>query len=405
MEQLLIDEQVRIITKGSAEVISRVELKEKLFRSQQEGRPLIVKLGLDPTAPDIHLGHTVVLRKIKQIQDLGHHAVIIIGDFTGKIGDPTGKSKTRIPLSKEQVILNAKTNTDQIFKIIDPMKTTVRFNSEWLSKLRFEDVLQLAASTTVARLLERDDFHNRFRKNEPIGLHEFFYPLMQGYDSVEIKADIELGGTDQTFNILMGRTLQGVKNQERQISLFMPLLEGLDGLEKMSKSLNNYIGIYEPAEVMFKKVMEIPDSLILRYFELVTDEHPDRIDEIKGKLDRGDNPKDCKYELAKIITALYHSNHEVQNAIEYYNTVFQKRKLPEQMDVIRVTNSCKTLSSIIPILVDNKIVPTSSEFRRMVKQGGVQINQDKVNELDLILDQDEFVLKIGKKKFVRIIKE
>lgn len=399
-----IEEAIRIIKKGALEVISEEELREKLIKSKREGRPLIVKLGLDPTAPDIHLGHTVVLRKIKQLQDLGHQAVIIIGDFTGKIGDPTGKSKTRIPLSDEQVRENAKTYTEQMFKVIDRNKTTVRFNSEWLSRLNFEEVLRLAASTTVARLLERDDFQGRYRRNEPIGLHEFFYPLMQAYDSVEIEADIEIGGTDQTFNILMGRTLQGSLNKEKQIALFLPLLEGLDGVEKMSKSLGNYIGIYEPAGVMFKKVMEIPDHLILRYFELVTDEHPDRIDGLKKQMEEGRNPRDCKLELAAIITELYHGREETEKAEHYFHTVFQKGELPEDMPVITLPSSCSTLQSLIPQLIATGFIASGSELRRLLSQGGVSLNQEKITDIDTLLPEGEFVIKIGKKKFIRFIK-
>jgi tyrosyl-tRNA synthetase len=398
-----IEEQIRIIKKGAAELISEEELREKLISAKRTGRPLVIKLGLDPSAPDIHLGHAVVLRKIKQMQDLGHQAVIIIGDFTGKIGDPTGKSKTRKPLTEEQVQQNAKTYTEQIFKILDPGKTTVRFNSEWLSKLNFEEVIKLAASTTVARLLERDDFTGRYKRNEPIGLHEFFYPLMQAFDSVEINADIELGGTDQTFNILMGRNLQNSMGKERQIALFMPILEGLDGVEKMSKSLGNYIGIFEPSEVMFKKVMEIPDHLILRYFELATDEHPDRIEEIKKRLENGANPRDIKLELAEIITSLYHDKEEVGRAKEYFNTVFQKGELPEDMPEITVSADCRTLFDLAPILVQHDIVASGSEFRRLVKQGGVKFNGQKADNLDISLEGNEAVLQIGKKKFVKVI--
>ncbi len=398
-----IEEQIRIIKKGAAELISEEELREKLVRSQKDNRPLIVKLGLDPSAPDIHLGHTVVLRKIKQMQDLGHHAVIIIGDFTGRIGDPTGKSKTRKPLSEEEVRQNAKTYTDQIFKILDPRKTTVRFNSEWLSRLNFEEVIKLAASTTVARLLERDEFMSRFKKNESIGLHEFFYPLMQAYDSVEINADIELGGTDQTFNILMGRNLQGSVGKERQVAIFMPILEGLDGIEKMSKSLGNYIGINEPAEVMFKKVMEIPDQLIIRYFELVTDEHPDRIEKIKQQMEEGRNPRDVKLELASIITGLYYSDEESLWAEEYYHAVFTKGGLPEEMPEITVEAEKNSLLELIPFLVAEKIVASGSEFRRLVQQGGVQVNQRKVEDLAERFVEKEIVIKIGKKKFLKII--
>lgn len=399
-----IQDQIKIIKKGASQMISEEELREKLIKSLKTKKPLVVKLGLDPTAPDIHLGHTVVLRKVKQMQDLGHHAVIIIGDFTGKIGDPTGKSKTRIPLTQEQVIQNAKTYTDQIFKIIDAKKTTVRFNSEWLSKLTFEEVIKLASSITVARLLERDDFEGRFRRNEPIGVHEFFYPLMQAYDSVEIDADMELGGTDQTFNILMGRNLQGSLEKERQIALFMPLLEGLDGVEKMSKSLGNYIGIYESAEVMFKKVMEIPDELILRYFELVTDEHPDRIAEIRLQLEQGKNPRDCKLELADIIVRLYHSESDALKAKEYFHTVFQKGELPEDMPVISISSECKTLLDLTPYLLEMGLISSKSEFRRLVGQGGVQVNQKKEEDLEKPVIEDDVVIKIGKKKFVKVSK-
>jgi tyrosyl-tRNA synthetase len=403
MKNVSLEEQIKIIKKGAAELISEEDLLVKLKEAKEEGRPLIVKLGLDPSAPDIHLGHTVVLRKIKQMQDLGHHAVIIIGDFTGKIGDPTGKSKTRKPLTEEQVLQNAKTYTEQIFKVLDPSKTMVRFNSEWLSKLRFEEVIQLAASTTVARLLERDDFQSRFKRNEPIGLHEFFYPLMQAYDSVEINADIELGGTDQTFNILMGRTLQSSMGRSRQIALFMPILEGLDGVEKMSKSLGNYIGIFEPAEVMFKKVMEIPDHLIIRYFELVTDEHPDHIAEIKQQMESGRNPRDCKLELARIITELYHDKEVVVKAEEYFRTVFQKGELPEDMLIINAPSGCNTLIDLIPLLLERDMILSGSEFRRLVKQGGVKVNQEKIEDIERKLEGKEVVIKIGKKKFVRVL--
>ena len=400
-----IEEQLKIIRKGAAEIISEEELRQKLIRAQQEKRPLRIKLGLDPSAPDIHLGHAVVLRKIKQLQDLGHHAVIIIGDFTGKIGDPTGKSKTRKPLSEEQVKENARTYTDQIFKIIDREKTTVRFNSEWLAKLNFEDILRLSATTTVARLLERDDFNGRYRSNEPIGLHEFFYPLMQAYDSVEIKADIELGGTDQTFNILMGRNLQASFGQEKQIALFMPILEGLDGVEKMSKSLGNYIGIFEPAEVMFKKVMELPDHLIIRYFELATDLHPDRIVEIKRQLKEGRNPKEIKLELAEIITGLYHGEAETEGAKRYFTKVFEQGGIPETMLNIPVPKKCRTLLDIVPLLRSEKLVSSGSEFRRLVSQGGVRYNGKVIEDVNFSLDEKEFVLKIGKKLFVRFIPE
>lgn len=396
-----IEEQMRIITKGVDTLVGEEDLRRKLEKSEAENKPLIIKLGLDPSAPDIHLGHAVVLRKIKQMQDLGHRAVIIIGDFTGKIGDPTGKSKGRKALTEEQVRQNAKTYEEQIFKVLDKEKTEVRFNSEWLSKLNFEEVLKLAATTTVARMLERDDFQNRYKNNMPIGVHEFFYPLMQAFDSVTLKADIELGGTDQTFNILMGRTLQKTMEQDPQVALFMPILEGLDGVEKMSKSLGNYIGVNEPAEVMFKKVMEIPDSLIIKYFELATDEHPDRIDVIKSALENGKNPRDVKYELAEVITALYHSPQEVEAAKKFYEAAFSKKAIPDNIPEL-VIGEKKALIEIAALLVEEKYVASVSEFRRLVAQGGVKLNQETVNDLNVELTDGD-VLRIGKKKFIKLI--
>lgn len=396
-----VDEQLRIIAKGVSMLVDEEELKAKLTESTKNNRPLVIKLGLDPSAPDIHLGHAVVLRKIKQMQDLGHEAVIIIGDFTGKIGDPSGKSKGRNALTDEQVKENAQTYFEQIFKVLDKEKTTVRYNSEWLNKLNFEDVLKLAATTTVARMMERDDFQTRFTNNTPIGIHEFFYPLMQAYDSVELKADIELGGTDQTFNILMGRTLQKTMGQPQQVAMFMPLLEGLDGVEKMSKSLGNYIGVYESAEVMFKKVMEVPDELIMKYFELATDEHPDRIEVIRKELAEGRNPRDIKYALAEMITRLYHTEEEVTAAKEYYDTAFSKKVIPDQIPELMI-NAQSRLVEIIPLLVEKNFIKSNGEFRRMVQQNGVQLNQQKLEDIDVILAEGD-VLKIGKKRFVRIV--
>lgn len=396
-----VEEQLRIITKGVSLLVDEEELKNKLAESWQNQRPLVIKLGLDPSAPDIHLGHAVVLRKIKQMQDLGHEAVIIIGDFTGKIGDPSGKTKGRIALSDEQVKENSQTYFEQIFKILDKKKTTVRYNSEWLSKLNFGDVLKLAATTTVARMMERDDFQSRFHNNVPIGIHEFFYPLMQAYDSVALKADIELGGTDQTFNILMGRTLQKAMGQPQQVAMFMPLLEGLDGVEKMSKSLRNYIGVYESAEVMFKKAMEVPDALIIKYFELTTDEHPDRIEAVRQELAQGKNPRDVKYALAEIITRLYHPEQEVQQAKAYYDTAFSQRGIPDHIPELRVEMP-KRLIDIIPLLVEKGFVSSNSEFRRLVQQGGVQLNREKIEILEMVLQAGD-VLKIGKKRFIKLI--
>lgn len=398
-------EQMRIICKGVHQCVNKEELLVKLERSYKQEKPLVIKLGLDPSAPDIHLGRAVVLRKIRQMQELGHQAVIIIGDFTGKIGDPTGKSKGRVALTDEKVKENAQTYCEQIFKILDKEKTMVRFNSEWLSKLSFEDVIKLAATSTVARMLERDDFQNRYKNGVPIGIHEFFYPLMQAYDSVEIKADIELGGTDQTFNVLMGRTLQKAMGTDQQIALFMPILEGLDGVEKMSKSLGNYIGVSESSEVMFKKVMEVPDDLIIKYYELATDEHPDEIDRVKTDLENGVNPRDIKLQLAEIITGLYHKEEDVKNAISYYEMAFSKKVIPDDIPVLLLDLDNDTVNDSIPGLIELGFIKSKSEFIRLIRQGGVQINGEKMNEDEInsvLINGD--VMKIGKKRFVKINK-
>lgn len=397
-----IEEQMKIIMKGVDTLVNEEDLKKKLERCEKDNTNLIIKLGLDPSAPDIHIGHAVVLRKIKQLQDLGHKAVIIIGDFTGKIGDPTGKTKGRKALSEEQVRKNAETYKEQIFKILDKDKTEVRFNSEWLSELKFDEVLKLASVTTVARMMERDDFKKRFNNNVPIGIHEFFYPLMQGFDSLMVNADIELGGTDQTFNVLMGRTLQKVKGQEEQVALFMPILEGLDGIQKMSKSLGNYIGVNEDAEVMFKKVMEIPDNLIIKYFNLATDEHPDKIEEIRSQLDAGKNPRDVKFELAKIITSLYHTKEETEKAIEFYKEAFVNKSIPDNIPKLKLEVNIKNLNELVHILVINKFIVSAKEFRRLVEQGGVRINNEKVDSLKESIKSGD-VIKLGKKKFIKLL--
>ena len=392
-----IDEQIKIISKGVDEIIGLEELKEKL-KSKKE---LVVKLGLHSSAPDIHLGHTVVLRKLKQIQDLGHKVVIIIGDFTGKIGDPTGKSKARKPLTTEQVLENAKTYETQIFKILDRDKTEVKFNSEWLSKMTFEEVIRLAAKSTVARMLERDDFKKRYENNMSISLHEFFYPLMQGFDSVEIKADIEMGGTDQRFNVLMGRMLQKEFGQEPQSIIIMPLLEGLDGENKMSKSLGNYIGIDESATIMFEKAMRIPDGLIIKYFELVTDIHPDIIERIRKDLEEDNvNPRDVKISLAKEIVELYHGKEEAKLAEDRFRKVFQKGEIPDDIKTVEVNSGDFNLADIV---LGNKLVPSKKEFRRLVEQGGVKVNGERISKIDEVPLASELIIQIGKKKFIKVI--
>ncbi len=397
--------QMRIILQGAAQVVSEDELAAKVERSIRTGIPLRIKLGLDPSAPDIHLGHAVVLRKIRQMQELGHQAIIIIGDFTGRIGDPTGKSKGRKALSDKEVLENAQTYQEQIFRVLDPKKTQVRYNGEWLELLTLEEVLRLAATTTVARMLERDDFQNRYSHNVPIGLHEFFYPLMQAYDSVAIEADVELGGTDQTFNILMGRSLQKDKGMEPQVALFMPILEGLDGVEKMSKSLGNYIGVNEDAKVMFKKIMEVPDRLIVRYFELTTDILPEELDKIKEALADGCNPRDVKLTLARTVTALYHTAEETESAEQFYQEAFSKKAIPQEIPVLQIVMEKEvdevTLTDAIRLLVNGGWAASGSEFRRLVAQGGVQKNGEKVSGMEEVIHTGD-VLKIGKKKFVRI---
>ena len=391
-----IDEQIKIISKGVDEIIGLDELKEKLTKN----KPLTVKLGLDPSAPDIHLGHTVVLRKLRQLQDLGHNIVIIIVDFTGKIGDPTGKSKARKALTTEQVLENAKTYEEQIFKVLDKKKTKVNFNSEWLSKMNFEDVIRLGAKMTVARMLERDDFKKRYENQMPISIHEFFYPLMQGFDSVEIKADIELGGTDQRFNLLMGRMLQKEFGQEPQCIIMMPLLEGLDGINKMSKSLGNYIGIDEDAKVMFEKIMTIPDELIVKYFELVTDIHPDEVEKIKELLRDGTNPRDIKMQLGREIVELYHGKDAVKDAEDRFKLVFQRKEIPDDIKCVEVSKENLDLAEII---TNNLLVKSKNEFRRLVVQGGVKVNGEKLGNIEDLILSEEMIIQIGKKKFIKII--
>lgn len=392
---------MRVIRQGAAELIGEKELEEKLRRSIFTGKPLTVKFGMDPSAPDLHLGHAVALRKLKQLQDLGHKIVVVIGDFTGRIGDPTGKSKGRRALTDKEVLVNAQTYQEQIFHILDREKTEVRYNGEWLEQLGLSEMLELASTITVARMLERDDFQNRFRNNIPIGLHEFFYPLMQAYDSVVLEADIELGGTDQTFNILMGRSLQKEQGQECQAALFMPVLEGIDGVEKMSKSLGNYIGIHEDARTMFMKVMQVPDSLIVKYFELTTDIRPEELDKVKEELADGGNPRDAKLLLARTITALYNGEEETEAAENFFREAFTKRSVPEDVDTLQISSEKGNLLDCIRPLVNGGYVGSGAEFRRLVAQGGVQRNGERVENMEEKIKTGD-VLKVGKRKFVRI---
>ena len=396
-----LEEQLKIIKKGTLDIINEEELIKKLEKSIKENKPLKIKLGLDPSAPDIHLGHTVVLRKLKQLQDLGHEIIIIIGDFTGKIGDPTGKSRMRKFLSDEEVLQNAKTYEEQVFKILDKEKTTIKFNSEWLSKLTFGDVLKLTASTTVARMLEREDFKLRFENQRPIYLNEFFYPLMQAFDSTAIEADIEFGGTDQRFNLLSGRNLQKEIGEEPQIVIMMPLIEGLDGKNKMSKTLGNYIGIYESAKSKYQKVMEIPDELIVKYYTLLTDVDDEIIKEVEAKLkDESVNPRDIKMDLAREIVSLYHTEEEVEQAEERFKMIFQMGQKPKDIDTVNVS---KEDFDLISIVVDKGLVSSKSEFRRLLLQGGIKINDKKITMEKDLPKEGEIVVQVGKKKFMKII--
>ena len=396
-----IRQQMRIIKKGAENLVGEEELEAKIEKSILTGKPLTVKFGMDPSAPDIHLGHAVALRKLKQMQDLGHSIVIVIGDFTGKIGDPTGKSKGRKAMTDKEVLINAQTYQEQIFHILDREKTQVRFNGEWLELLGLDEVLKLASTITVARMLERDDFEKRFKNNTPIGLHEFFYPLMQAFDSVELQADIELGGTDQTFNILMGRSLQKERGIEPQAALFMPILEGIDGVEKMSKSLGNYIGIHEEAEVMFRKVMQIPDGIIVKYFDLDTDILPEDLDKVKENLADGCNPKDSKILLARTITGLYHSEEETAEAERFFEQAFTRKSIPEKIDSLQIVMDRGNLFDCIRPLIKEQFVSSGGEFRRLLQQGGLQKNGERVMQMEELIQTGD-VLKIGKGRFVRL---
>ena len=395
-------EQFRLISHGVADLLPEDEFKKKLEKSVATNTPLIVKLGLDPTAPDIHLGHTVVLRKLKLFQDFGHKVIILIGDFTARIGDPTGKSVTRPPLTEEQVITNAKTYQEQIFKVLDPEKTEVRFNSEWLSKLDFADVLKLASKYTVARMLERDDFHKRYTEGRPISIHEFMYPLMQGYDSIALKADVEFGGTDQTFNLLMGRHLQGEEGMPEQTIITMPILEGLDGVQKMSKSLGNYIGISETPSEMYGKAMSIPDELMMRYFMLVTDMSIEEQEQLSKDLESGAaHPRDVKMKLAHTIVRLYHGEEAANFGQDEFVRVFQKHAMPTDIPEYKVAITEEPV--FVPqLLSDAGLTASNGEARRSIKAGAFKIDGEKCNEEHIVL-KDGMVLQVGKRKFIKIV--
>lgn len=402
-----VQRQLQIIKRGTAEIIPEDALKRKITRAIVTGKPLKVKLGLDPSAPDIHIGHTVVLQKLRQFQELGHEVQLIIGDFTGRIGDPTGKSETRKQLTEEDVQHNAQTYQTQLSKILDFSKTTFYYNSSWLGELKFDDVLKLAGKVTVARMLERDDFAKRYAANQPIHVHEFFYPLMQGYDSVSLETDIELGGTDQTFNILMGRTLQGAYNmKDGQVAILMPLLEGLDGMQKMSKSLKNYIGIDETPNEIFGKTMSIPDSLMLKYVELTTAISGEALQELREGLEAGSiHPRDAKMKLAKEYVRMYHGAEAAQEAEQHFITVFQKRALPDDIEDMQISGELLEAGqiSIIKLLVSMGLQASNGEARRSIEQGAVKINETKITDIyESLNPQDGDIIQIGKRKFVKI---
>ncbi len=397
--------QLEMIRRGTADIVPDEELVAKVTESVTTGRTLKVKLGLDPSAPDIHIGHTVVLHKLRQFQLLGHEVQLIIGDFTGRIGDPTGKSETRKQLSEEDVKRNAETYQKQIFKILDPQKTTVYYNSSWLSPLNFADVVGLAGKITVARMMERDDFTKRFQSNQPISVHEFFYPLMQGYDSVALESDIELGGTDQTFNLLMGRTLQKEYGKATQAAITLPLLEGLDGVNKMSKSLGNYIGIDEEANQIYGKAMSVPDELMLKYYDLATDLTNDDLKALReGLADGSVHPRDAKMNLARTFVRMYHGEEAAAAAENYFVTVFQQRAIPEDIEEVTVPAEELIEGKIrtTRLLIWLGLQPSVSEARRSILGGAVRLNEEKLTDImGDIEPKDGDVLQVGKRKFVR----
>lgn len=398
-----IEEQLELITRGAVDCISRDELIQKLKKSQKTGVPLKIKAGFDPTAPDLHLGHTVLLQKMKHFQDLGHEIYFLIGDFTGMIGDPTGKSETRKALTVEQVAANAETYKAQVFKILDPEKTRVVFNSTWLGKLTSIDMIRLASQLTVARMLEREDFRNRFDGGKPISIHEFLYPLIQGYDSVAMEADVELGGTDQLFNVLMGRDLQRSHGQEPQIVLTMPLLEGLDGVNKMSKSLDNYIGITDSADNIYGKVLSVSDDLMFRYFSLLSDLSSQEINELKNKVDNQSlHPKEVKQRLAWELAARFHSPAAARAAEENFEKVFSQRGIPD--DLPEMSCSATEAVALPQLLVDASLVKSTSEGRRMIKQSAVSLDGEKVTDMHKIIEpHGEILIKVGKRRFCKVI--
>jgi tyrosyl-tRNA synthetase len=396
-------EQLALIKQGCHDIIREEELAVRLEKARLTGKPLRVKAGFDPTAPDLHLGHTVLIQKLKNFQDLGHQVIFLIGDFTGLIGDPSGKSETRPPLTEEQVKANAETYERQIYKILDPAKTLIDFNSRWLKPMQAQDLIRLAARHTVARMLEREDFHKRYTSQTPISIHEFLYPLIQGYDSVALEADVELGGTDQTFNLLVGRDLQREYGQEPQVVITLPLLEGTDGVQKMSKSLGNYVGIDETAKEMFGKLMSISDDLMMRYYELLTDITPDELARLKTDLASGaKHPRQVKEDLAKEIVARYHSREAAEHEAAEFIRVLREKEVPEEIEALTLRISESTLW-LPRLMVDAGLAGGTSEARRLITQGGVQVDGEKIMDADRGLEAGKtYLLKVGKRRFKRV---
>ncbi|CAN5882128.1 tyrosine--tRNA ligase [soil metagenome] len=400
---MTIEEQIEHLRKGTVEIIRENELRAKLEKSAETGRPLRIKLGVDPTAPDIHLGHTVVIRKLRAFQDLGHTVIFLIGDFTGLIGDPSGNSATRPQLTREEINANAETYKQQIFKLLDPDKTEIRFNAEWMDQLGSDGFIRLASHVTVKQILERDDFSKRLAEERPVALHELLYPLTQAYDSVALGADIELGGTDQKFNLLMGRNLQREYEQEAQVCVIMPLLEGTDGVQKMSKSLGNYIGINEPPAEIFGKVMSISDDLMWRYYELLTDESMERIEDMKASAKSGEsNPKYFKVELAKSIISDFHSDEAAAAAEEEFKKIFVSKDAPPDVAETRVSAQHWKLPDL---LVAADLAPSKAEARRLIEQGGVSVDGERITETaseTVLIGGESLLIKVGKRRFLRI---
>ncbi len=397
-----IDAQLRDIRRGVEEILPEDALVEKLEKAEKTGKPLVVKLGCDPSRPDLHIGHAVVLRKLRQFQDLGHQAVLIVGDFTAMIGDPSGKSKTRPALTLEETRANGKTYFEQAAKILDPVRTQIRYNSEWLGDMSFRDVIGLAAKYTVARMMERDEFEKRYTAGEPISVHEFLYPLAQAQDSVAIEADVELGGTDQKFNLLVGREVQGRSGMEPQVCLTMPILEGTDGVEKMSKSLDNYIGISEAPEEMYGKTLSIPDALIYRYYELATDAPTDSLPRLKAYAEQ--DPRNAKHDLAFAIVQLYHGLEAAQGARDYFEKTVIRGEEPEDMPVF-IPESENGQLGLVQLIAQAGLAQSNGEARRLVQQGGVSIDGEKVSDSAAVIDLEArapFVLRVGKRRYVRI---